>query len=215
MAGLKRRAGSTKTEKDFDPIPNLEPGEYEARLVYVADLGLHTSDYLGEIKPDVQKIALGFEIVGKTITLDGVEVPRQLWMKPINIYDVLTPKGNELIYYKIFEPKAEAEEEADWEAQLGKPCALRIENVKGVGNNEGKVFDNITDVMVIPEKYRGGVAAVTMEMGIGDADDEDNLVTKAMYGLVKYIYGERIKEEVTNNTPTVDDVDYDDDPFAN
>ena len=57
---------TNKTSSDSD-YQSLEAGEYDARLVYVADLGVHQDEYKGEVKNPAQKIALGLEIVGETI----------------------------------------------------------------------------------------------------------------------------------------------------
>ena len=81
-----KRTGEVSKKNDLDPIPNLEAGEHEGRLRYVADLGLHTNEYKGEVKPNVQKLALGIEIVGETIEIDGETKPRLLWTSAFNIF---------------------------------------------------------------------------------------------------------------------------------
>ncbi len=61
---LQRRTESNGGGGGAD-IPNLEAGEHEGRLVYVADLGLQHMVYKGEDKGNIQQIALGFEILGE------------------------------------------------------------------------------------------------------------------------------------------------------
>jgi len=192
MAGLKRRVVEGSEKKEFDSIPNLVNGqEYEGRLVYVADLGLHTREFKGEVKTPCQKIALGIEILGETVELEDATVPRVLWTKPFNIFFQLTDKGKEIEYYKIFEPGAEAEEEADWDAQLGKPVSVLITHFK----KDDNCYDNIKSLAPIPLKYQEGIEEATIEPYIGDADDEKNACTKALYGLAKWVFEQRIVEE--------------------
>ena len=191
--GLKRRGEKTEG-KDLPKIPNLENGgEYEGRLVYVADLGLHEREYMGEKKPDVQKIALGIEIIGETVELEDGTVPRLLWVKPFNIYWKMSDKGAEFGYYKVFEPSAVADTVADWELQLGKCCSVTITHVKDK-KDPSVVYDNIQNIVGIPAKYQKNIGAATIEPCVGDADDEDNPATKALYGLSRWMYDQRIVE---------------------
>jgi hypothetical protein len=162
--------------------------------VYVADLGLQTREYKGEEKPPAQQIALGIEIIGQTITLDDKEVPRMLWTRPFNIFSNLTEKGVELQYYKVFDPSAQPDGDADWDAQMGKPCNAFIVNTPGRGANAGNIYDNIDSLTPIPAKYQAGVGPALIEPCIGDADDEENACTKALYGLAKFVYDKRIEE---------------------
>jgi len=170
-------------------IPNLDAGEHEGRLVYVADLGLQKQEYKGEVKPDAQQIALGIEIVGQTVEIDDKEVPRLLWTKPFNIFATLTPKGNELKMFSVFDPSANEGELPDWDEQLGKPCSIVVEHV----HKDDKVYDNIKSVLAIPAKYQDGVEAASITPAIGDSDEADNVVNKALFGLSKYVFDGRVK----------------------
>ena len=190
---LKRR-GTEKEEKNI-VCENLELGhEYEARLVYVADLGLHDGSYGNEQKPNVQKIALGYEVIGETVEIDGEEFPRVLWDKPFNIYFKMTPKGTELIKYKVFNPSAKEDEVADWDSVLGTPVNLTVEHVTDKKDKDKK-YDNIASVVPIPKKYHKDVGEATVKPCVGDADDADNEATKALYGLTKWMFDRRIVEK--------------------
>jgi len=187
---LKRRAPKQEASASNVEFTNLKHGgEYEGRLVYVADLGLQDQSYYE--KPPAQQLSLGIEILGETVEVDGKPVPRLLWTKPFNIFHRLTEKGNEIKYYSVFDSAAMPDTDADWDAALGEPCNVTIENVKGKGANEGKLFDNIKGISAIPSKYRSGVEEGTMTPAIGDADDEENEATKALYGLARYIWDKR------------------------
>lgn len=192
--GLKRRSSEDGEDSKKIVAENLDPSqEYEARLVYVADLGLHENSYKGELKPDVQKIALGYEVLGETIEIDGEDFPRILWDNPFNIYYSMTPNGKELEVYKMFDPKAKENEIADWEKALGAAVSLTIEQV--ADKKDPKVlYDNISSVQPIPKKYQKGVAKALTKVAVGDADDKDNPVTQALYGLSKWMYDRRLTE---------------------
>ena len=167
---------------------NLEPGEYEGRLVYVADLGLQERSYKGEEKPPAQQISLGIEILGETVLIDGEQHPRMLWTKPFNIFHKMSDKGAELKYYSVFEPGAKEDTVADWDNVIGRPCNVVVANVRS-GDN---VYDNITDIQAIPKKYQANVPDGVMEGAVGDASDPENPAQKAMYGLAKYVFEKRI-----------------------
>lgn len=204
--GLTRRSSENAEDSKKIVAENLDPSqEYEARLVYVADLGLHENSYKGEPKPDVQKIALGYEILGETIEVDGEDFPRILWDTPFNIYYSMTPNGKELEVYKMFDPKAKEDEIADWEKVLGAAVSITI--VQVADKKDPKVlYDNIATVQPIPKKYQKGVAKALTKTAVGDADDKDNVVTQALYGLSKWMYDRRLNEgavdPVTTEEPT-------------
>jgi len=173
---------TTKTSSDSD-YQSLEAGEYDARLVYVADLGVHQDEYKGEVKNPAQKIALGLEIVGKTITIDGEEKPRYLWTRPFNIFSTLTPKGNELKFYSVFDSSATEGDVPDWDAQIGKACSL-------IMNQNDKGYDNITTIVAIPSKYQDDIKPATLEGGVGTSDS----VINALFGLTRWAYDNRLQD---------------------
>ena len=203
---LKRRSPKGEGKSNLN-IPNLTNGEeYEGRLVYIADLGMHINAYKGEIKPDVQKLALGIEILGQSFEdEEGNTLPRLLWTKPFNIFHTLTEKGKELEYYKIFDGTAQPNVVADWDAQLDKPVSVTILHVK----KDDAVYDNIANLAAIPVKYQKNVEASTITPAIGDVDDDENAATKALYGLTRWMVERRITEQ-----QEVAGEDYEDDiPF--
>jgi len=202
---LTRRTEGTNTGGSGAAIPNLPEGEHEGRLVYVADLGLQVNEYKGEVKPDTQQIALGVEIVGQTIELDGKTVPRFLWTKPFNIFSTMTEKGRELKFYSVFDSSANEGEVPDWDGQLGSPCTVVVKHANG---NDGAVFDNISSLLPIPAKYQDGVELATLDFGIGDSEDPDDVVNKALFGLAKWVFDRRIgAQEKVDEAPKADTED--------
>lgn len=192
---IKRRGEVTESNKDFEPIPNLEEGEYEGRLRYVADLGLHNNDYKGEKKPDVQKLALGIEIIGESVEIDGEQKPRLLWASPFNVFRTLTERGKELAMLKVFDPKAKEGEEADWDAVIDECCSVMVEHVHGRGENADRIYDNIASLNSIPAKYKKDVGEGSITDGCtGDADEEENPAQQAMFGLPRWFHDNRLEE---------------------
>ena len=181
---------------------NIPEGEHEGRLVYVADLGLQERNFAGESKPPAQQISLGIELVGQKQTLsDGNAVPRILWSKPFNIFQTMNERGNEYKYYKMFVPTAKDGDVANWDSVLGMPINVVVSHSVG---KDGKVYDNISSMSAIPSKYQEQVApAETSEMAVGDAEDENNIATKAMFGLVKYLHEKRVNGKVTEESKPV------------
>jgi len=194
---------SPKVEKSSSSIEytNVPEGEHEGRLVYVADLGLQERDFAGESKPPAQQLALGIELVGQVQTMsDGGTLPRILWSKPFNIFQTMNERGNEYKYYKMFVPTAQEGQVAEWDNVLGLPISVVVSH----STSGDRTYDNISSLNPVPTKYRDQVAdAMTAEMAVGDAEDANNVATKAMFGLVRYIHEKRINGKVQNSAPVI------------
>jgi|TARA_E500000318_G_scaffold110493_1_gene126104 hypothetical protein len=194
---------SPQAEKSTATIEytNVAEGEHEGRLVYVADLGLQERNFAGEEKPPAQQLSLGIELVGQEQTLsDGGTLPRILWSKPFNIFQTMNERGNEYKYYKMFVPTARDGEVADWDKVLGMPINVVVTHTK----SGDRTYDNISSMSAIPSKYQDQVAkAATAEMSVGDAEDENNVATKAMFGLVKYLHDKRVNGPVVEKSTPV------------
>ena len=167
--------------------------EYEARLVMVADLGMHTREFKGEVKEPCRKKALALEIIGveRSWEHEGEQHtgPLVLWDKPFNSFDILTDKGVELVKYKVFNSTAVGGVEPDWESQLGTPVNVTIVHSAKKGDPK-VVYDNIGNIAPIPQKYQGGVGEAVSKLKCGHC--EDNL-----YGLTKWFWDRRIDEGPT------------------
>ena len=188
---IKRTASTASKTNQNDLLPE---GEYEGRLVYVADLGMQkrAKDFGEGIRKPIQQLSLGIEILGKTHTYEGETNPMLMWTAGFNILRTLTEMGNELKRFKIFSPMAKEGEVADWDAVIGKPCSVLVTHRNG--------YANIKELQPIPEKYQKDVPQGEFKDGCtGDVDDEENPAQKAMYGLPRWC--------VDNNRETEDEVD--------
>lgn len=176
---------NTDTESNFT---RLGSGEYEGRLVYIGDLGLQERNYKGEEKPPCQQITLGIEIIGS----DNNGEPRFLWTRPFNIFYKMSDKSVEYKMYKVFNQNAQPDTVADWDAVMGEPCTVVVQTVKSKdGSTE---YDNVSDILPIPAKYRKDVGPARITPVIGDCDDDSNPATAALYGLAKFIWDKRITD---------------------
>ncbi len=216
MALTREKTPKQASDKEFDPIPNLEEKEYDGRLVMVADLGMQEGMvWQGEQKPDRQQLALGIEIVGETITIDDKEVPRLLWTSPFNIFDKLTDKGKEIKFYSVFDNAAQDGDMPNWDQYLGSPCAVRVVHVQGKGDNATSTYDNIGALLAIPAKYQADVLPATIPLNSGGVGDNNTAVIESLFGLTKYVYDKRVlPSNVTALKPDQTFNDHDDDiPF--
>lgn len=206
---MSQEVAPNKTE-----YSNLPAGEYEARLVYVTDLGLQEREYLGESKPPCQQISLCIEILENPVTIDGKEVPRLLWTKPFNIFRTMSLLGKELQYYKAFRPTAEEDQIADWESALGMPCFALVKN----NQVKDRTYDEIAGLSFVPAKYHDVYpdSSIT-DSCLADSEDSNSPAIKALFGLAKFVHEKRIIEDNKPKLSTVEsekDEDLDDDiPF--
>ena len=187
MTLRRRTAPREKTDGDYEKLSN---GEHEGRLIYVADLGIQTREFKGEVKSPAQQLSLGIEILGQPVQIDGVMQPRVLWTQPFNVFHEMSERGKEFQLYRVFDSTAAEGEVADWDSVLGCPCNV----VVGKRSSGDREFDNIDALTPIPSKYRAAVVQAELEPCIGDADDPSNPCTLALFGLAKYVFEKRIEE---------------------
>ena len=203
-----------KSESNVD-YKNLELGDHEGRLALVADLGLQRKEFSGEHKGNFQQLALGIEILGEVFEMDGVTKPVMLWTKPFYVYDTLTEKGNELVYALAFDSAAHEGQLFDWDSVLGEACNVVVSHTPDK-QDPNKKYDNIARLTAIPAKYRSAVPEMKMSTATGDGTD----VTSHFYGLVDYVYKQKLYAEAamddnatTQQQPVSDDFDDMDTPF--
>lgn len=169
----------------------LNAGEYPGRLVYIADLGVHQDTYKGELKDPCRKFTLGIELIGETYEIEGEVFPKLMWLRPFNVYKKMTEKGGEFKAYKTFDKNAKPDTVPDWEAQLGKPCTVVVEH----NSKEGKTYDNIESLLSVPDAFKDAIGEAQLSCKVNDADNPDDEVNQALFGLAKYVYDKRLEEE--------------------
>jgi hypothetical protein len=197
---FQRRSGTaSKDSKGASPYINLTEGEHEARLVYVSDCGLQAREYMGEVKTPAQQIALCLEIIGESVTIDGIEQPRIIWTKPFNIFGRMDSKSTEYKMYRAFVTQAKEDTVADWEEVLGMPVNVIIKHHK---KDAETTYDNVDGLIAIPQKYASNVGpAMTADIGIAGSEDADSAPIRNLFGLAKYIHDKRLTDGGAPATP--------------
>jgi hypothetical protein len=187
---IKRTGAASSGQNDL-----LPEGEYEGRLVYVADLGMQKreKDFGEGVRPPIQQLALGIEILGQTHTFEDKTNPMLMWTNGFNILRTLTEMGNELKRFKVFSPSAKEGQVADWDSVIGKSCSVQIAHRNG--------YANIKEILPIPEKYQKDVPEGLFTDGCtGDVGDEENPAQKAMYGLPRWcVDNNRVTQDVDSS----------------
>jgi len=188
---LNRQAPQGTPNKDTNiEYENLEVGEHDGRLVFIADVGFHKREYMGDFKGNFQNLCLGIEIVGKTFTMDGVQKPVMMWTKAFPVYENMFENSGEFKFYSAFVPTAQDKDVPDWEAQLGKPVNVVVEHTPDKKDPK-KVYDNIASLAPIPAKYQEGVEAATITPAAGNGKE----VQDALYGLAKWLFDNQLSDE--------------------
>lgn len=121
----------------------LEAGPLPCRLVQVIDLGLQAQKpYQGQEKHPAYELYLTFEFPTETIEIDGEHRP--MW-KSTRIKLSSHEKSKCKKWYDKLDPSNQYG--GDWSALLGTPLMCLIVHEAGKGNNAGRTFDKIADVM--------------------------------------------------------------------
>jgi len=180
------------TVKSNVEFQNLPEGDYDGRLVYIADLGLQERSYKGEEKDPAYYASLGIEILGQPISTEDGTMTRIMWTKPFPLINKkISEKSGEFKAYKVFDKSAQDNCTPDWEAQLGKPVSVSIVHVPDKADPD-IVYDNISMLTPIPDKYAAEVPEAETEFAVGDSDTPDNVVNGKLYGLAKWMFDKRL-----------------------
>jgi len=164
----------------------LPAGEYDGKLVYVADLGLIRDEYKGEVT-ERQKIVLGIEILGKEVELDvdgeKVTKPLVLWSKAFNIYAKTSSKSIEFKFATVFDPSFKGGVAFDWEEVLGSPVSVAL-----TVTDDGK-FNNVASLMPIPARFAASLDEAVSDPYAGRYDEEP--IKSNIYGLPLWLVKNR------------------------
>lgn len=139
-------------------VPPLPGGNYLGICVYSIDLGEQLSEFEGKSKGYYNKVMLGFEICGQSVTVDGKEAPRVL----SKTFSAAKGKRSGL---RLFLGAWEAKELSDDEYldkntvdYVGLPAFL------SVTLNETGEYSNITGIAPLPSGFPIQVPAPRSEL---------------------------------------------------
>jgi len=196
---------------------NIEPGNYNARVVQVIDLGLQdiSSKAYGE-KPPANQLWVTFELSNEFMVdekgLPDAEKPRWL-SRRINLFSMSAEMATSTKWMDAIDPKGSLE--GDWGRVLGMPCTLTVINKE----SGGKVYDNIGAVspvmrgMVVPELVND---PVMFDISMPDMDVYNSLpdfLKDIIKGNLEF-QGSALDVALSGGTPSVDDeIDDDDIPY--
>ena len=176
---------SSNTNKETNNVA-LPAGDYDGRLVYVADLGIIRDEYKGEVN-ERQKLVLGIEILGKEVEVevDGEKVtkPLILWSKAFNIYARTSDKSVEFKFATVFEPAFKGGIAFEWEDVLGAPVSVVLSVT-----DDGK-YNNIERLQAVPSRFASAFPANVTEPATGRYDDE--AIKGDLYGLPLWLVKNR------------------------
>jgi len=176
---------SSKKESSNNNVA-LQAGEYDGRLVYVADLGIIRDEYKGEVN-ERQKLVLGIEILGKEVEIDvdgeKVTKPLVLWSKAFNIYAKTSSKSIEFKFATVFDPSFKGGVAFDWDDVLGAPVSVRLSVT-----DDGK-YNNIESLMPIPARFAASLNEAVSDPYAGRYDEEP--IKSNIYGLPLWLVKNR------------------------
>jgi len=125
------------------PAPVADEGTHLGVIVQVIDLGVQPGGtYLGEVKPDAQKVRITYELVNELHDFDGEQ-------KPLIISEEIKFSGNEKsVCYKRLTSLDPGMKKTggDLTKLLGMPVMVQVIHKQGKGKHEGKVFANVGSV---------------------------------------------------------------------
>jgi hypothetical protein len=126
---------------------SLEPGGYPARVVTVANLGMHIQEYQGKVKDPKHLIGMTYELLDEFLKdedgLDLEDKPR--WQSETFSFNNLTnDRAKSTLRYKALDPTEE--HDGDFSSLLSMPCMVNLIKKKGTGANAGKEFNNVDGI---------------------------------------------------------------------
>lgn len=141
-------ANKLKDEKKNDgfKIPDIEPGNYPARVAGIIDLGVQPQrPYREKEKPPINEIMITYELTSEFLLDEDDNVladkPRHL-SERIPFYPLTAELATSTKRYNALDPKGEFE--GDFSKLVGCPCTVTIVNNKN--KKTGKIYNNIAAV---------------------------------------------------------------------
>lgn len=136
------------SEKSGSGIAPLPEDTYPAVCYALIDLG---QQYSAKFEKYSEQVAIGWEIIGETITVDGEDVPRSFF----NTYNMsLNEKAKlrkDLVSWRGKEFSVEELKDFNLRNILGKPCMIQIIHKKNADGS--RVYANLGSVTKIPKGF--------------------------------------------------------------
>lgn len=153
-------------EKSGSSIPPLAEDSYPAVCIAVVDLGEQFSATFNKWS---KKVAIGWEVIGETVVIDGETVPRTFY----NTYTAsLSTKGllrKDLISWRGRDFTPEELKRFDLRNILGIPCFIQIVHKKSADGSN--VYANLAAVTKVPKGLPAPQATLTPISYDIDRDD--------------------------------------------
>jgi hypothetical protein len=128
-------------------IPPLDPGTYPARVVCVANLGLHAQEYQGKVKDPKTLIGMTYELLDEFLKdedgLDLEDKPR-FQSETFSLNNLSSDKAKSTLRYNALDPAGKFG--GDFSQFLETPCMVSLIQKKGQGPNAGKTFNNVDGI---------------------------------------------------------------------
>lgn len=135
-------------EKSTASVPPLAEDTYPAVCYALVDLGEQYSAVYDKYQP---KVAIGWEIVGETITVDGETVPRSFFNTYTASLSSKSQLRKDLTSWRGKEFTAEELKGFNLRNIVGIPCMIQIVHRKSADGS--KTYANLASVTKIPRGY--------------------------------------------------------------
>lgn len=130
--------------KSIEPV---EAGAYPARIVMVANLGLHAQEYQGKVKDPKVLLGLTYELLDEFMKdEDGDDIlDKPRWISETFSFNNLeNDKAKSTLRYTALDPTMKYD--GDFSQLLGIPCMVNLVVNKGKGANSNKSYNNVANV---------------------------------------------------------------------
>ena len=152
--------------------PNLEPGNYPARIVQIIDYGLQPQrPYQGKDKPPAQEIGITYELTDAfMVDEDGNDIEdKPRWIsETFPLHNLKAENAKSTKRYNAIDPKGDAD--GDFSKLIGSAVMVTIINNPGKDN---KVYDNVGGLSPMRPRDAANTPELVNEPLVFDLDAPD------------------------------------------
>lgn len=152
--GLNAKKQSTGTTGGIGKQGNIEPDTYNARVVQLIDLGVQKQrPFRGEPKDPAQMLYITYELVDCFCKdEDGNDIPdKPRWIsEDFPFFSLNADRAKSTKRYNAIDPSGVLD--GEFTDLVDQPCDVIVVSNLGKGKHEGKIFDNIADVVPMRKK---------------------------------------------------------------